>query len=227
MRRVLACLEMNSSASRLSWTAGIGFLLLLLTLALVFLLAQARVRVAANRVLPVMGQVADFALTNQDGRVVTPASLSNRVWVADIIFTRCAGPCLKMSRQMKELQDALPSGSHSRLVTLTTDPSFDTPAVLTRYAERFGADTNRWMFLTGTKEGIAALAVGSLKFNSLEKKVEERESASDLFVHSTIFEVVDKQGRLRAVFETGGEGVNWQESKTGVLRVIQQLEREP
>ena len=28
--------------------------------------------------------------------------------VADIIFTRCPGPCLKMTRQMKELQDALP-----------------------------------------------------------------------------------------------------------------------
>ena len=77
--------------------------------------------------LPVLGHVADFTLTNQDGQVTTLADLTNHVWVADIIFTRCAGPCPIMTAQMKSLQDALPPASRAKLVTLTTDPDYDTP----------------------------------------------------------------------------------------------------
>jgi cytochrome oxidase Cu insertion factor (SCO1/SenC/PrrC family) len=51
----------------------------------------------------VLGPVAGFTLTNQDGQVTTLAGLSNRVWIADIIFTRCAGSCPIMSKQMASL----------------------------------------------------------------------------------------------------------------------------
>src|SRR5208283_2534015 len=100
---------------------------------------------------------------------VTLATLRGHVWVADIIFTRCGGPCPRMTRQMKDLQEALPANSQARLVTLTTDADFDTPAVLKAYGERFGADFNRWLFLTGTKPGIANLAIDSLKLTAIEK----------------------------------------------------------
>ena len=49
------------------------------------------------------------------------------------------------------------------------------------------------MFLTGTKQEIAKLAIDSLKLTAIEKKPEERESPQDLFVHSTIFVIADKQ----------------------------------
>jgi cytochrome oxidase Cu insertion factor (SCO1/SenC/PrrC family) len=132
-----------------------------------------------------------------------------------------------MTRQMKELQDGLPPASQAKLVTLTTDPDFDTPTVLRAYAERFRADTNRWMFLTGTKQEIAKLAIDSLKLTAIEKKPEERESPQDLFVHSTIFVVADKQGQLRGVFETTGEGIDPQNVKEQILATVRRLEREP
>ncbi len=87
--------------------------------------------------LPVIGQIADFTLTNQNGQVTTLADLSNRVWVADIIFTRCAGPCPRMTAQMRSLQDLLPHDSEAKLVTLTTDPENDTPSILKKYARPF------------------------------------------------------------------------------------------
>jgi cytochrome oxidase Cu insertion factor (SCO1/SenC/PrrC family) len=204
----------------------VGLLLVLLTLVLAFLLAGLKSRAARNPRLPVYGQVADFTLTNQTGAAVSSAELRNRVWVADIIFTRCAGPCLRMSRQMRELQDALPPDSPARLVSLTTDPDFDTPAVLRKYAGRFGADTNRWMFLTGTRKQIASVATGSLKLSAVERKAAEQASPDDLFVHSTIFVIVDKHGHLRGVFETGGEGVDWQVEERKILAAVKQLERE-
>ena len=128
---------------------------------------------------------------------------------------------------MKILQDALPATSAAKLITMTTDPNFDTPPVMKAYGERFGADAARWIFLTGRKIEIARLAIDGLKLTTVEKKPEERADPNDLFIHSTIFVVVDKQARLRAVFETGGEGVEWSKVQPSIVTAIKQLEREP
>ena len=209
--------------SRLVWL-GLGLTTALLVLA--FLLAALNLRAGLGKPLPVISQVADFTLTNQNGQAVTLADLRGRVWVGDIIFTRCPGPCLKMTRQMRELQQSLPSGSHARLVTLTTDPEFDTPAVLKTYAGRFGADLNRWCFLTGLKPQIAALGRDSLKLTAIEKKPEDRQSPDDLFIHSTIFVLVDKKGQVRGVYETTGEGVDPSQVQKQLLAGLRRLERE-
>ena len=109
----------------------------LLSAILIIVLIQV---LGARPPLPVLGDIADFTLTNQDSELTALATLSNHVWVADIIFTRCAGPCPVMTAQMKSLQDALPANSTAKLVTLTTDPDFDAPVILRKYGERFGAD---------------------------------------------------------------------------------------
>jgi protein SCO1/2 len=218
---------MNQPARKTGWLVWGGLALVGLTLLLAFGLAQFKSHSDAGRPLPVYGQIADFSLTNQNGRAVSLADLRGQVWVADIIFTRCPGPCLKMTKQMKALQDALPSGDQAKLVTLTTDADFDTPPVLKTYAERFQADPQRWIFLTGTKQEVAKLAIDSLKLSAIEKKPEERESPQDLFVHSTIFVIADKQGQLRGVFETTGEDIDPEHVKEQILEAVGRLEREP
>ena len=218
---------MNQSARKTGWLVWGGLALFGLALGLVFAFARLKSDNDADQRLPVIGQIADFSLTNQNGRAVSLADLRGQVWVADIIFTRCPGPCLKMTKQIKALQDALPSGDKAKLVTLTTDADFDTPPVLKIYAERFGADSQRWMFLTGTKQEVAKLAIDSLKLTAIAKKPEERESPQDLFVHSTIFVIADKRGRLRGVFETTGEGIDPQNVKEQILAAVARLEREP
>jgi len=203
---------------------GIGLVIVLLCLSYVLSRLKPRAAVPA---LPVIGQVADFTLTNQLGQAVTLADLQGRVWVADIIFTRCAGPCPRMTQQMAELQKALPASSNARLISLTTDPVYDSPEILQRYGERYGAKAERWWFLTGAARQIADLAIDSLKLTAMEKQPEERENPADLFIHSTIFVLVDKQARLRGVFETGGEVLDWNTVRPQLLAAIAALEREP
>jgi protein SCO1/2 len=194
-------------------------------LGLTYIVALTKMERTRQVVLPVLGQIASFTLTNQNGQVETLAGLSNHVWVADIIFTRCAGPCPRMTGQMKLLQDLLPPTSGAKLVTLTTDPDNDTPAVMKKYGERFNADFNRWKFLTGTKTEIAGLASGSLKLGAVPVKLEDQKSVADLFIHTTIFVIVDKHARLRGVFETGGEGVDWTNVvQPKLLATVRQLE---
>jgi cytochrome oxidase Cu insertion factor (SCO1/SenC/PrrC family) len=218
--------ELHQSPQRTIWV-GFGFVTGLLGLALLISFLQ----INRSRHLPllrVIGPVADFTLTNQDGQITTLADFTNRVWVADIIFTRCAGPCPRLTGQMRSLQNLLPADSAAKLVTLTTDPEFDSPAVLKKYGQRFNADFSRWTFLTGTKGEIAALASGSLKLSAVPVKLEDQKSVADLFIHTTIFVIVDKHARLRGFFETGGDGVDWTNSvQPKLLQSVRQLELEP
>lgn len=171
--------------------------------------------------LPVYGEVGPFALTNQLGQVITDSSLKGRIWVADVIFTRCPGPCAHMTRQMRQVQQRLPADSEVTLVSLTVDPDYDSPSVLERYAKRFDADFSEWHFLTGSKDAIYDLAVGSLKLGVEETAEEARQSGDDLFIHSTKFVLLDPRGRVRGYFD-GAE-------PTGVdllLEAIAKLEKE-
>jgi len=217
---------MDEISQRLPRTLWIGVILFLALLCVAYMLSLSELNNPRLHPLPVVGRVADFTLTNQDGQVTTLADLTNRVWVADIVFTRCAGPCPIMSAQMKSLQDALSPASRVKLVTLTTDPDYDTPPVMKKYGERFGANFNRWKFLTGTKAQIAGLAGGSLKLSAVPVKPEDQKNAADLFIHTTIFVVVDKHARLRGIFETEGEGIEWTRVRPRIVATVRQLERE-
>ena len=213
--------------SRSIWTGAVllcGIIFACLLLAQLQRAAQRQGDTALK--LPIYGQVADFTLTNQNGQAFTLAELRGKIWIADIIFTTCPGPCRTMTREMKDLQDSLPPGAEPKLVSLTTFPDFDTPPVLKAYAEKYGADLNRWSFLTGSKAQIFALANDSLKLSAQEKKPEERETANDLFIHSTYLVLVDRQSRLRGVFQTVGEGVDFQQAKRDILAAVRNLQRE-
>jgi len=219
---------MTGDTPRPPRTIWVGFLLFFALFALAFLvwLSQA-LRNFGEVPLRVIGPVADFALTNQDGRLTTLADFSNHVWVADIIFTRCAGPCPRMTGQMRSLENLLPKDSTAKLVTLTTDPDYDSPEIMKRYGERLGADFSRWTFLTGTKMDIGGLAANSLKLSAQPVKPEDQKSAADLFIHTTIFVVVDKHAQLRGFFETGGDGVDWtNDVQPKLLQAVWQLEKE-
>jgi len=171
--------------------------------------------------LPVLGSVADFALTNQLGRVVTLSDLRGQVWLADIIFTRCPGTCAKMTREMSQLQSTLAPNDSVKFLSLTADPEHDTPEVLSEYAKKFGAAPERWLFLTGKKLDLYRLATKGLLLAVDEVKADERTSPNDLFLHSTQFVVVDKQGRVRAGFD-GTEPA----SRQKIVEAIQTLLRE-
>ncbi len=219
---------MAETPQQLSRTLWVGMGLLFSLLGVAYLLSLMELDRVQHRALPVLGKIAGFTLTNQNDRAETLADLTNHVWIADIIFTRCAGPCPRMTAQMKSLQDSLPPTSAVKFITLTTDPENDTPEIMKKYGERFDADFNRWTFLTGTKSEIAALASGSLKLSAVPVKLEDQKSVADLFIHTTIFVVVDKHAQLRGAFETGGDGVDWTNGvQPKLLATVRQLEGEP
>jgi cytochrome oxidase Cu insertion factor (SCO1/SenC/PrrC family) len=193
---------MRAPSSKVQWLVwgGLGSLCAALFVASVW--QRTHSLPSGSAPLPNFFSVPDFALTNQTGQVVTLADLRGNLWLVDIIFTRCAGPCPDMTRRMAELQAQFASEPRLRLITLTTDPGHDTPAVLAAYARRFGAEAGRWHFLTGTKPQIAALAVEGLKLTAQDKDPAQQENPNDLFIHSSMLVLVDGEGRARGIFES-------------------------
>jgi protein SCO1/2 len=151
--------------------------------------------------LPVYGNVPDFSLSDENGRIVSLADWRGQICVADLIFTRCAGQCLLMAATLKQLQAALPPRPSVRLVSLTSDPAFDTPSVLKKYGERFGARDGVWTFLTGPKEKMRQLAMDGLKLSMVDKKPSEQETPVDLVIHSTKLVLIDQRGRIRGYYD--------------------------
>jgi protein SCO1/2/putative membrane protein len=141
--------------------------------------------------------IEDFSLTECHGQTVTKADLLGKPWVACFIFTRCAGPCPRVSQQMQILQSRL-KDLDVRLVSFSVDPENDTPEVLRDYANSYKVDPNRWWFLTGDKKAIFHLIL-----NSFRVRVEDdpRRPPGNEVIHSTMLMYVDAAGVVRARFD--------------------------
>jgi len=173
---------------------------------------------ARTEPLPVVGMAPEFTLTERSGRAVARDDLRGQVWIADFIFTRCAGPCPELSLRMESLQKSL-AGKHSdvKLISFSLDPEYDTPAVLEKYAEKYNAQRDRWWFLTGADE----TTMHAIVQRGFLQSVLRTEGGGEI-VHSTYFVLVDRAGRIRGFYE-GLEG----DSKPKILRDVDALRAEP
>ncbi len=142
-------------------------------------------------------EAPQFQFTDQNGKTLSTADLKGKVWVANFIFTRCAGPCPVMTSRMSALNQSLSNKAKDvELVTITVDPEFDTPEVLKKYSERVGG-SDRWHFLTGPKDKIEeTVSKGFLQALAKEP--------SGMPVHSTRFILVDRDGWMRG-FQDGND----------------------
>lgn len=142
--------------------------------------------------------VADFTLTERSGKEVKQDDLLGRPWVVGFIFTRCTGPCPRVTAQMRKLQDQF-KDQDVRLVTMTVDPDYDTPVKLADYAEAFGADPDRWLFLTGDKETMYRYIEKNFKMPVAETEGEDRKPGSEV-IHTTNLLLVDAKGVVRGKY---------------------------
>jgi protein SCO1/2 len=176
-------------------TAGaLGLALLTLVLALSLL----RFRPAGP---PVLSPLPDFSFTDSRGTTVSLRSLAGKVWIADFIFTRCAGTCPLMTARMARLQKKFPRAT---FVSFTVDPAHDTEAILAGYAKGF-SESEAWHFVTGPKYALYQLSTKGFKLAALELPPGERSFGDGPFLHSSRFVLVDGKGRVRGYYDSTDE----------------------
>lgn len=153
-----------------------------------------------------------FSLTNQHEQTVSSADLKGKVYVADFIFTRCGGPCPRMTETMAQLSRSIDS-SRVRFVSFTVDPAHDRPAVLAEYATKFGVDPNRAMFLTSPGTDYIDIARGF-------KVAVEPAQGERPIIHSPFYFLVDVNGQVRGQTYDPRNPKQLEQLKTDIGRLL-------
>jgi len=149
--------------------------------------------------LPLLGQVPQFILTDSQGRPFHSARLEGKTWIANFFFTTCSGICPVLTKNMAALHRTFEAVKEVTLLSITVNPENDTPEVLAKYAEKFKANTNKWLFLTGKREDITQLIVKGFKLGSVDEPI----------FHSASLALVDRYGFIRGYYDgTDQEAVN-------------------
>lgn len=136
-----------------------------------------------------LAPIGPFQFLDQDGDPFIRSDLDGKIWVVDFVFTRCGGPCPRMTENLRSISMAFEGDDDVRFLTISVDPEFDTPEVLKEYARRYRADTSRWKFVSGDKAATYQLAAGSFFL-----PVEDPED-TDQIIHSTRFVILSRDAR--------------------------------
>ena len=146
-----------------------------------------------NRGVAVGDRVPDFTLTDQTGRAVRFSQLRGEPVAVSFLYTRCpiATACPMTATRFAKLDAMLAEKGFGRLISISVDPEYDDPKVLSDYAKKLRADPRRWLFLTGDPKAVADVAS---RFGVMYYPDKGQ------VVHTQAVGVVDPDGKLAAIY---------------------------
>lgn len=148
--------------------------------------------------LPTVSDVKEFAFVNQLGDTVTNREVAGKVQVVEFFFTTCTGICPKMNTNMATLVSEFANEDDFMILSHTVDPDKDSVGRLKVYADSLKIDGTRWMLLTGAKEKLYEAA---RKSYLLDDQNNNKEAIEDQFIHTQLFALVDRKGRVRGIYD--------------------------
>jgi len=152
--------------------------------------------------LPVMSYVQDFSFTDQDGHNVDGHSVEGKVYVANYFFTTCKGICPKMNSNLDSIYRQYEQDSDFAIISHTSMPETDSVPMLKAYETRMvGKDPRfaaHWYFVTGTKDSLYRMAKVSYL---LDNEKDDSVNIRDQFIHTQFLALVDKDGRVRGIYD--------------------------
>lgn len=137
---------------------------------------------------------ADFSYTDIEGETVTLKNTNGDVRLLYFYFSYCPDVCPPTTFLMSQVQDELKKdglfGDKVKFLSVTIDPTRDTPERLKEFAGQFEADMTGWKFLRGDEKETAELAK---KYQILVTK----DPSTGEFGHMNLIVLLDKKGRIR------------------------------
>jgi protein SCO1/2 len=156
--------------------------------------------------LAVIRHAPDFTLTTQDEKPLRFGDLGGRVRLVSFIFTTCNGSCPATTHRMAQVQETLRAkgldkAGKVQLLSISLDPTRDTPEVLRGYVKLYDVEPANWSFLTGPKEKV-------------EKVISDwgmwaRPAANGQLDHPSRIFLVDPKGRIREIYNLAFMKTAW------------------
>ncbi|MEO8844572.1 MAG: SCO family protein [Kofleriaceae bacterium] len=142
-----------------------------------------------------------FTLVDERGQPFTEEALRHHPTIVSFIFTRCDTVCPITSMKMEKIQEkTFDAGQHIKLLSISVDPTYDTPARLTAFAQKYNADPGRWRFVTGPADAIKNLVEGPF-LTSMETEAPRPDGIPNI-AHGGYFMLVDGDLHIRGMYES-------------------------
>ena len=141
-------------------------------------------------------KIADFSMTNQNGKTITQDDYADKIYVADFFFTTCQTICPIMTDHMVQIQKATAKDDDVMLLSYSVTPQIDDVAQLKKYAIEKGVNDNKWNLVTGDKKAIYELARKSY----LAVKEDGNGDQYDM-IHTENFMLIDKKRQIRGYYD--------------------------
>ena len=140
--------------------------------------------------------IANFELTNQNGKTITNKDYKDKIYIADFFFTRCQTICITMAYNMAELQEYYKNDTDILFLSHSVTPTIDSVSVLKEYANKKGVIDGKWNVTTGSKKHIYELAR-----KSYFAVLDQGNGDENDFIHTEQFVLVDKERRIRGYYD--------------------------
>ena len=152
--------------------------------------------------LPILNYVQDFSFTGQNGNTINQHNVEGKVYVTEYFFTTCKGICPKMNNNMKIVFDKFKNERNFAIVSHTSMPETDSVPLMKAYEEKMiGKNVNypaKWYFVTGSKDSLYKMArISYLLDNDKNNNI----NIKDHFIHTQFFALIDKQMRVRGIYD--------------------------
>jgi protein SCO1/2 len=148
-------------------------------LLILLLICSCAAQADAQTESPARSYFTDVELVDQKGETLRLYTdlLQGKVVVINVFFASCHGVCPAMAGTLKTIQDAMGErmGKQVHIISITVDPSADTPVRLKEFADKFQAGPG-WRFVTGKKENV------ELALKKLGQYVEVKENHSNILL---------------------------------------------
>lgn len=155
--------------------------------------------------VPVLGQLPEFSLVDQDEQVFSRESMEGNLWVSAFVFTHCRSTCPRLTAHMKGLQARLSDVPKAHFVSVSVDPRNDTPEVIKAYMTKNGLDERNWRFVTGDEEVIRQVVVDGYRVGLGDADSEA--AGAEEIMHSNSFVLVDEDARVRGYYRANNDGI--------------------
>ena len=155
--------------------------------------------------VPVLAQLPEFSLVDQNERAFTRSTMEGGIWVSAFVFTHCRSTCPRLTAHMKGLQARLADLSDVNFVSVSVDPRNDTPEVIKAYMLKNELDERNWHFVTGEEQAIRTVVIDGFRVGMGDE--ESTAQGAEEIMHSNSFVLVDEQARVRGYYRANNDGI--------------------
>ena len=157
---------------------------------------------------PVLRQLPEWRLVDQDGEDFGSADLAGDVYVASFVFTRCATVCPRLTAEVGRLERRYREEGVEgvQLVSFSVDPEHDTPERLRDYAGRRGLDLERWRLVTGGEQEVRSIVVDGFAL-PMGERIDLAGGLVDV-AHAARLVLVDRDGGVRGYYGSDAVGLD-------------------